>query len=109
MTEAQLDEWASGSDPYFVQSRAHVPPPSETTPVFRPGRLVVSAKFFEGGLRFPCSSFVGEVLDLFGLEIQHITVNTIIHLSICEWVFRMKGARSNMKAFAQREPPAPLR
>lgn len=82
MTEAKLGKWAREPDSCFVRDHAHVPPLVEMTLVVRPGRLIIFAKLLEGGLRFPCSSFVGEVLDLFGLEIHHITLNTMIRLHL---------------------------
>lgn len=100
MTEAEWDRWANEPDPFFVRERAHVLPAGETTPVVQPGRLILFAKLFEGDLRLPCSSLVGEILDLFDLEIEHITLNTMIRLSIFEWAFRLEGTKPSAAAFA---------
>ena len=47
-----------------------IPGPEETTPRTREGYVTVFLRFFEGGLRFPCVPFIGEVLQHFEVEPQ---------------------------------------
>lgn len=67
-----LDAWAGGDLQWFERSCAEAPGAKETTPCIRAGYAVVSQKFFEVGLRFPYSRFVGDVPALFGPEIHQI-------------------------------------
>ena len=50
--------------------RAERPGPEETSPRTREGYVIVFLCFFDGGLRFPCVPFVGDVLKHFEVEIQ---------------------------------------
>ncbi|GJN19418.1 hypothetical protein PR202_gb06696 [Eleusine coracana subsp. coracana] len=76
VTEALLDTWAAEPKRWFERSCALAPKDDETIPQPHPGTIVVFEQFFEAGLRFPCSPFVGDVLAFYGLEIQQVA-NTI--------------------------------
>lgn len=91
MTDVDLDRWVAKPDTFFVHENAFVPLKGQMTSVVCLGFLILFAKFFDDSLRFPCSSFAREVLDLFGPKIQHVTLKTHIQLSIFEWSFWMGG------------------
>ena len=80
--------------------RVETPGPEETSPWTREGYIIVFLRFFDGGLRLPCVSFVGEVLDYYKVEIQQLTVNAIMRLAIFEWAFQMEGVVPDAAAFA---------
>ena len=85
---------------WVVPENVEIPGPGETVPRTREGYVTVFFRFFEGGLRFPCVPFVGEVLKFYEVEIQQLTVNAFVRLDIFEWAFRMEGVEPDAAAFA---------
>ena len=63
------------------------------------GYITVFLRFFDGGLRLPCIPFVGEVLEYYKVEIQQLTVNAIMRLTIFNWAFRMEGVVPDAASF----------
>lgn len=64
--------------------------PEATSSYVHPKYLLVFERQFLAGLPLPCSKFVGEVLDLFELEIHHVIANTLVRLVVFEWHFSSK-------------------
>jgi hypothetical protein len=62
-------------DGWFIASHVVPPPDGETTPNPSEGYAVVFRDFFLCRLRFPCTSFLGEVLEAFRVELHHLTPN----------------------------------
>jgi hypothetical protein len=60
-------------DGWFRASHAVPPPDGETTLNPLEGYTVVFRDFFSYGLRFPCTSFLGEVLEAFHVQLHHLT------------------------------------
>uniref|UniRef100_A0A0A9DN35 Uncharacterized protein n=1 Tax=Arundo donax TaxID=35708 RepID=A0A0A9DN35_ARUDO len=54
---------------WFNLSKAQAPKSTSRVLKAREGYVVVFSIFFEAGLRFPCSSFVADNLDLYSIEI----------------------------------------
>lgn len=61
-------------------------PISESSPTPRPGYTLVFENYFDAGFKFPCSSFLIEVLKLFGLEFSQLNPNALVRLGIFEWI-----------------------
>lgn len=72
----------------------------EVLPGRHPGDVLVFRKFFEVGLWFLCSPFICDVLEIYGLEIQQLSINSIVRLAIFEWALWMEGNKPHAAAFA---------
>jgi hypothetical protein len=71
VTKATLLEMRE--DGWFRAGRAMLPPNGDSTPNSLEGYAVVFRDFFSYGLRFPCTSFLGEVLEAFRVQLHHLT------------------------------------
>jgi hypothetical protein len=71
VTEVTLMEMHE--DGWFRAGRVVPPPDGETTPNPPEGYAVFFRDFFSCGLRFPCTSFLGEVLEAFHVQLHHLT------------------------------------
>jgi hypothetical protein len=60
---------------------------------------VVFRDFFSCGLRFPCTSFLGEVLDAFCVQLHHLTPNAFLTLSRFCWACESYGAAPDIDTF----------
>jgi hypothetical protein len=67
-------------DGWFRAGRAMPPSDGETTPNPSKGYAVVFRDFFSCGLRFPFTSFLGEVLEAFHVQLHHLTPNAFFNL-----------------------------
>jgi hypothetical protein len=65
-------------DGFFRASRAIPPLLGETVPHPLEGYAVVFKDYFTCGLRFPCTSFLWQVLEAFHLQIHHLTLLTMV-------------------------------
>jgi hypothetical protein len=59
----------------------------------------VSRDFFSCGLQFPCTSFLGEVLEAFCVQLHYLTPNTFLTLSKFCWACEYYGAAPNIDTF----------
>jgi hypothetical protein len=66
---------------YFKVGQAKPPPMGETVPSLAQGYYVVFRDYFTYGLHLPPISFLRQVLQVFHLQIHHITPNGILTLS----------------------------
>lgn len=57
----------------------------------RPTEVVIFEEQLECELWLHCSNFLITVLHLFEVEIQHISPNSFVHLSVFDWAFRSAG------------------
>lgn len=71
----------------------------EAIPISWPNEVVVFTEQYECGLCFPCSDFLTSVLAYYGLEIQHVAPNSIVHLSTFEWAFQAEGVNPSACIF----------
>lgn len=55
--------------------------------------MVVFIAYFDTGLRFPCVHLVADALRLYRVELVQLTPNSLVKLSVFEWVLRSLGAR----------------
>ena len=53
---------------------------------------MVFVAFFDAGLRLPCVGLVSAVLQLYAVELAQLTPNSIVKLSVFEWMLRVAGA-----------------
>jgi hypothetical protein len=60
---------------------------------------VVFRDFFSCGLRFPCTSFLGEVLEAFCVQLHHLTPNAFLTLSRFCWACESYGAAPDIDTF----------
>ena len=85
VTEAELDKYVDQGllkPALYGLCRA---PDREEVPCPEPYEAVVFCDFLVAGLWFPCEDFVGEVLQRFNLQIQHLTPNGRV-CSKCEYL-----------------------
>ena len=76
-----------------VVTPANLPPSTR-----RPGRIVIFVSFFAVGLVPPFSTFFLQVLDTFGVQLAHLSPNSVVILAIfthfCEmFILRAGGKR----------------
>ena len=64
---------------------------ADPRPLASPSEFVAFTMFLEWGLGFPMSEFFRRVLDFYGLKVQDLTPNSILHLAcfvtLCEGYF----------------------
>lgn len=77
------------------------PPKDNRLSLPHPDEVVVFAEFFEAGLWFPCSKFLGDILSLYKLEIQQLTPNVLVCLAVFAWLFRAEGGAPLSRVFAE--------
>lgn len=61
---------------------------------------VVFVTFFDVGRRIPSVDLVARMLQLYGMELAHVTPNSIVWLGVIEWALRAEGADCSAKLFA---------
>lgn len=74
-------------------------PRAKTVPEPREEEAVVFAVFFDASHRFPCVALVDQVLRLYHLELAQLTPNSILKLSIFEWILRSAGTSGEGRLF----------
>lgn len=84
----------------IADAKLVIRPVDESGPSPHPGCTLVFEDFFEAGFRFPCSSFVVEVLGLYGIEFPQLTPNAVVRLGVFEWIIRSCGGMPHGSDFA---------
>jgi len=97
ITEADLAEMQD--EGYFRAGCAIPPSVGETIPKPPEGFAVVFKDFFMCGLRFPCTSFLGQVLEAFRVQLHHLNPNGFLTLSKFCWVYESHGAKPDIDTF----------
>lgn len=67
-------------------------PRTATVPEPQEDKAVVFVVFFYSGLQIPSVDLVVEVLKLYGVKLAQLTPNSVVWLSVFEWVLRSCGA-----------------
>lgn len=75
-------------------------PRAETTPALRVDEAMVFVTFFDAGLRIPTVDLVAGVMRLYGVELAQLTLNSIVWLSVWEWMMRVAGTEGSVPLFA---------
>jgi hypothetical protein len=70
-----------------------------TAPVPEENEVVIYRSFLKGGLRFPLSKFVVEVLNIFQIFLHQITPEAIIRMGMFVWAVRSQGLEPSAKCF----------
>ena len=73
----------------------------EETPNPKENEAVVFAVLFEAGLRFPYHPFLREILNMYNLQLHHLTPHSIVQLSKFVWAMKTNGGEPCKKVFAQ--------
>jgi hypothetical protein len=97
ITEADLAEMQG--EGYFRAGRAVPSPVGETIPKPPEGFTGVFKDFFTCGLRFPCTSFLGQVLEAFWVQLHHLTPNGFLTLSKFCWACESYGTKLDIDTF----------
>ena len=89
VTELELDALVSrGELPALTAAAEWRVPGEEVEPVPPPGYVVSFVNFHERGFGVPADDFLRGLLHRWGLEVQHLTPNGVIHLgafvTLCE-------------------------
>jgi hypothetical protein len=71
----------------------------KTCPTPEENEVVVFRSFLKAGLRFPLSSFIVEILNIFEIYLHQLTPEAIIRMSIFVWAVRSQGLEPNAKSF----------
>jgi hypothetical protein len=77
-----------------------VRPVGESDPSPKPGYTLVFEDFFEAGFRFPCSSFLIDILKVVKLEFPQLTPNALVRVGIFKWMIRSCGGNPHAEDFA---------
>ena len=85
------------------------PPKGETIPKPKATDAVVFKDFFLCGLCFPAALFLRQVLEVFEVQLHHLTPNDIVTLSKFCWAYLSYGTEPNVGTFCkyyelQRQP-----
>ena len=76
-------------------------PGTEVVPSPREDETILFVAFLDAGLRLPCVAAVGNILQLYGVDVAQLTPNSIVRLGVFEWVLRSAGASDdNGRLFA---------
>lgn len=75
-------------------------PVGESRPSPKLGYTLVFEDFFYAGFKFPCSTFLVEVLKLFKLEFPQLTPNALVRIGLFEWMIRSCGGTPRAEDFA---------
>ena len=81
-TEDQLRELVSDG---LIQSKAIAEwrvPSEHRVPAPGPGEIVLFVSFIRAGLCLPASAFLHQFLNYFGISLNHLAPNAVLHLSI---------------------------
>jgi hypothetical protein len=71
----------------------------KTVPTPEDNEVVIFRSFFKTGLRFPLSSFVVEVLNIFQIFLHQITPEAIIRMGVFVWAVRSQNLEPTAKSF----------
>jgi hypothetical protein len=75
----------------------------EVIPEPRIDEVIVFKSFFRAGLRFPLYEMISEVLKKFEIYLHQLTLNVIVRLSVCVYIYGLseaKGRVPTLKDFA---------
>ena len=81
-TEDQLRELVSDG---LIQSKAIIEwriPGEHRVPALGPGEIILFVSFIRTGLCLPASAFLHQFLNYFGICLNHLAPNAVLHLSI---------------------------
>ena len=81
-TEDQLHELAGDG---LIQSKGIAKwrvPGEHRVPALGPGEIILFVSFIRAGLCLPASAFLHQFLGYFGVSLNHLTPNAVLHLSI---------------------------
>jgi len=107
-TEAQLRELVSDG---LIQGQAFAEwrvPGEHRVPVLVPGEIVLFVSFIHAGLCLPASAFLHQFLDYFGICLNHLAPNAVLHLSVfvhlCEAFLGIPPSLSLFRYFFRLKP-----
>jgi len=103
MIEDQLRELVSDcliQDKEIAEWKA---PGQHRVPTLGPGEIVLFIYFIRAGLCLPASAFLHRFLSYFGISLNHLTPNAVLHLSVfvhlCETFLRIPPSLSLFRYF----------
>ena len=107
-TEEQLHELVSDG---LIHSKAIAEwrvPGKHRVPAPGPGEIVLFVSFIRAGLCLPASAFLHRFLSYFGISLNHLALNDILHLSIfvylCETFLEIPPSLSLFRYFFRLKP-----
>ena len=108
MTEDQLRKLVSDcliQDKEIAEWRA---PGQHRVPTLGPGEIVLFVSFICAGLCLPASAFLHRFLSYFGISLNHLAPNVVLHLSIfvhlCETFLGIPPSLSLFRYFFRLKP-----
>jgi len=108
MTEDQLRELVSDG---LIQSKDIAEwrvPGEHRVPALGPGEIVLFISFIRAGLCIPTSAFLHQFLSYFGISLNHLAPNAVLHLSIfvhlCETFLGIPPSLSLFRYFFRLKP-----
>ena len=108
MTEDQLRELVSDC---LIQSKAIAEwrvPGEHRVPALGPGEIVLFISFIRAGLCLPASAFLHQFLNYFGICLNHLAPNAVLHLSVfvhlCEAFLGVLPSLSLFRYFFRLKP-----
>lgn len=75
-------------------------PGAETVPVPWADEAMVFVAFFDACLRIPCVELVARVLQLYQVELAQLTPNSLVKLTVFEWIMQSTGTSREGRLFA---------
>ena len=108
MTEDQLRKLVSDG---LIQSKDITDwkaPGEHRVPTLGPGEIILFVSFIRAGLCLPASSFLHRFLKYFGVSLNHLTPNAVLHLSVfvhlCESFLGIPPSLSLFRYFFRLKP-----
>lgn len=106
--ESQLEDFAvKGLLPSRQVAGWRVPPPDHEVPQPEPHERASFLTFHERGLRYPAHWFLRRLLNEWGLELQHLNPNRVVHIAgfvtLCEVFLRIEPHVDLFRAFFHRK------
>ena len=108
MTEDQLCELVSDCLIQAKEIAEWKAPGQHRVPTLGPSEIVLFVSFIRAGLCLPASTFLHRFLSYFGISLNHLTPNVVLHLSVfvhlCETFLGIPPSLSLFRYFFRLKP-----